>query len=99
MLCIPDPNGEFEMSTDASNVGIGAELTQDGKPVLFFSRKLRNAELNYATHDKEALAIVEAVREWRVYLLGRHVKVYTDHKFSEVFVLPAELESKTEALA
>ena len=69
-LSIPDPSGDFEMSTDASNGGIGAELTQNGRPVLFFSRKflrkLRNAEVNYATHDKEALAIIEAVREWRV---------------------------------
>ena len=89
VLSIPDPGGDFEMSTDASNVGIGAELTQNGRPVLFFSRKLRNAEVNYATHDKEALAIIEAVREWRVCLLGRHVKVYTDHNsLKNVFSQP-----------
>jgi RNase H-like domain found in reverse transcriptase len=40
------------------------------------------AELNYEIHDKELLAIVEAFREWRVYLEGaaHRIQVYTDHK-------------------
>ncbi|KAL1919204.1 uncharacterized protein VTP21DRAFT_2586 [Calcarisporiella thermophila] len=37
------------------------------------------AERNYTTHEKELLAIVEALREWRVYLHGKHFKIYTDH--------------------
>ena len=67
------------MSTDASNVGIGAALTQQGMPVMYFSGKLKSAEVNYATHDKEALAIVEACKKWRPYLVCRPVTVFTDH--------------------
>jgi hypothetical protein len=40
------------------------------QPVAFFSRKMSAAELNYEIHDKELLAIVEAFKEWRVYLEG-----------------------------
>ena len=94
VLCIPDPNGDFEMSTDASNVGIGAELTQNGKTVMFFSRKLKDAEVNYATHDKEALAIVEACKEWRIYLVGKDVKVHTDHNSLKYLLTQPNLNSR-----
>ena len=78
-LAIPDPNADFEVTTDASNFGIGAILSQNGVPVAHFSRKLRPAETRYPTHDKETLAIVSACKEWRVYLAGRQTKVFTDH--------------------
>jgi RNase H-like domain found in reverse transcriptase/Integrase zinc binding domain/Chromo (CHRromatin Organisation MOdifier) domain len=52
------------------------------RPVAYYSRKMTEPELNYDIHDKELLAVVEAFREWRVYLEGTKypVQVYTDHK-------------------
>jgi len=82
-----DPEKEGILETDASDFAIGATLNQkgdDGKTrvIAFYSRKMTGPELNYDIHDKELLAIVEALKEWRVYLEGSKypVQIYTDHK-------------------
>lgn len=71
------------ITTDASDVAVGAELSQerDGAfhPVAFESRKLLPAERNYPTHERELLAIVNALKVWRHYLEGRRFEVVTDH--------------------
>jgi len=83
VLLIPDPSKAFVLNTDASGFAIGGVISQDqGKglqPVSFTSRKLQAAEVNYATHEKELLAVVHCLKYWRPYLLGTHVKIYTDH--------------------
>ena len=50
--------------------------------MVFYSRKITGPELNYDIYDKELLAVVEALREWRVYLEGTKysVQIYTDYK-------------------
>ncbi|SLM38743.1 Reverse transcriptase domain [Lasallia pustulata] len=79
------------VETDASDGAFGACLGQqkDKKlvPVAFYSQELAPAELNYKIHDKELLAIVDALKQWRVYLEGSktEVKVYSDHKNLESF--------------
>jgi hypothetical protein len=50
------------------------------QPVAFESQKLRAAELNYAVHEKEALAVVHALQTWRCYVLGKEITVKTDHE-------------------
>ena len=57
-------------------------------PVAFHNRKLNDAERNYEIHDKELLAILEAFREWKHYLLGADepVTVYTDHQNLQYFL-------------
>jgi hypothetical protein len=82
-LKLPDPDCKFTVTTDASDFAIGAVLSQDHghglQPVAFESRKLDSAEQNYAAHEKELLAIVHALKTWRVYLEGRPFRVQTDH--------------------
>ena len=87
ILTVYNPEYECILETDASDGAIGACLTQkqpDGKPktIAYFSRKMTGPELNYDIHDKELLAIVEAMKQWRVYLEGAKypIQVYTDHK-------------------
>jgi len=87
ILATFDPERRIVLETDASDYAIGMCISQPDdegrlRPVAFYSRKMIPAELNYEIHDKELLAIVEAFREWRVYLEGPKypVKVYTDHK-------------------
>ena len=83
LLAVPDPDKPWTVCTDVSDVAIGAILLQDHghglQPVAYESRKLREAELNYAIHEKEALAVVHALQVWRYYVQGRKVEVLTDH--------------------
>ncbi|SGY32227.1 BQ5605_C002g01336 [Microbotryum silenes-dioicae] len=71
--------------TDASNVGIGAVLLQGqdwrkAHPVAYWSRQYISAEVNYPTHEQELLAVVDALRQWRVNLMGVHFHVLSDHE-------------------
>jgi hypothetical protein len=87
ILATFDPKKKITLETDASDFAIGACLSQPGddgklRPIAYHSRKLSPAELNYDIHDKELLAIIVAVEQWRVYLEGSTypVQVWTDHK-------------------
>ncbi|XP_054260530.1 uncharacterized protein LOC128985173 [Macrosteles quadrilineatus] len=75
-----DCDGLLTVETDASNHAIGAALTIDGRPVAFFSRTLTNSEQKHSSIEKEAYAIVEALRKWRHYLIGRHFRLITDQR-------------------
>ncbi len=83
VLRAPDFSCPFLLQTDASDTGLGAVLSQvqegEEHPILYISRKLTPAEKNYATVEKEALAIKWAVLELRYYLLGRRFTLVTDH--------------------
>jgi RNase H-like domain found in reverse transcriptase len=83
ILCILDPDLPFTITTDASDFAVGAVLQQDQgqgpQPVAFTSRKMNPAERNYPAHDKELLAVIHALKKWRVYLEGRPFIVYSDH--------------------
>ena len=83
VLQLPDFDREFTVTTDASEVSVGAILQQDfGKglqPVCYDSRKLNPAECRYSAYERELLGIVWAVGKWRHYLAGSHFTIQTDH--------------------
>lgn len=85
MLRVADPSKHYILQMDASDLGLGATLSQvdehrDEHPVAFASRKLLPREHNYATVEKECLAIVWAVQFFRVYLYGQPCSVQSDHQ-------------------
>jgi hypothetical protein len=84
VLKLADPTRKYYVFTDASDRAIGGVLMQqyDGihHPVAFFSRKLKPAEVNYPVHDREFLAVVEALLQWKHYLYMESPVVYTDHR-------------------
>ena len=72
--------GDFVIETDASNVAIGGVLSQDQgnglQPIAYYSKKLTGAPRNYATHERELLAIVVAIKKWRAYIDGKHTRAH-----------------------
>lgn len=81
ILHYPDFKKEFHLTTDASNFAVGAVLSQENRPISFLSRTLSKAEENYATNEKEMLAIIWALKKLKIYLYGKaKVKIFTDHQ-------------------
>jgi hypothetical protein len=80
VLAYPDFLKPFEIYTDASSTQLGAMITQDNRPVAFFSRKLSKMQQKYSVTEIELLAIVETLKEFKGMLWGQDIKVYTDHK-------------------
>ena len=79
-----DENKNF-LTTDASDHATSAVLSfgptwETARPVAYDSKSLKDAELNYPTHEKELLAILRGIRKWKIDLLGSPFLVYTDHK-------------------
>ena len=75
-----DPSLPLVVETDASDHAIAASLNQDGRPIAFFSRMLNASEFNHPSVEKEAYAIVESLKYWKHYLLGRRFTLITDQR-------------------
>jgi hypothetical protein len=80
VLAYPDFSKPFEIYTDASSTQLGAVITQDNRPIAFFSRKLPKRNKKYSVTESKLLAVVETLKEFKGKLWGQDIKVYTDHK-------------------
>ena len=82
LLAYPNFLRLFKMHTDASDYQLGVVISQNKKPIAFYSHKLNGALIRYTTTKKELLAIVETLAELKNILLGQDIKVCTDHNIS-----------------
>ena len=64
VLAQPDISKSFDVYCDASRIGLGCVLMQEGRVVAYASRQLKRHEENYPTHDLELAAIVHALKIW-----------------------------------
>jgi hypothetical protein len=79
VLKILDPNESFVVCTDTSKEGLGGVFTKNGHVIEYESRKLKEHERNYATHNLELATIVHTLRMWRHYLIGKKFELRIDH--------------------
>ena len=84
MLTHPHHDAPTSITSDASDVAVGAVLSQlvrgQWRPISFFSRKLKPPETRYSTFDRELLAVYLSLRHFRYFVEGREFHVNTDHK-------------------
>ena len=91
VLTQPTSGKEYTLYSDASCIGLGCVLMQDGKVVAYASRQLKPHEQNYPTHDLELAAVVFALKIWRHYLYGEKCRIYTNHKSLKYLLTQKEL--------
>ncbi len=69
----------FKIYTDVSSKQLGAVITQDNRPVAFFSWKLFDMQHKYSITKIELLALIKTLKEFKGMLWGQNIKVFTDH--------------------
>ncbi|KAA0040422.1 retrotransposon protein, putative, Ty3-gypsy sub-class [Cucumis melo var. makuwa] len=80
ILALPVTRKDSVIYYDASRLGLGCVLMQDGNVIAYASRQLKEHECNYPTHDLELAAVVLALKIWRHYLFGEKCHIFTYHK-------------------
>jgi hypothetical protein len=79
ILAFPDLQQPFEIETDASDYAMGVVLIQRRKPICYHSETFTGVVRNYPTYDKELYALVQSVKKWKHYLMGKETIIHMDH--------------------
>ena len=79
LLVYPHFSKEFHIYADACNIQLGGVIMQNGKLLMFYTRKLNKAQAKYITGKQELLGIVETLKEFKKMLWGQCIIVYIDH--------------------
>ena len=77
---LPNLQQPFEIETDASDYAMRAVLMQHGKPICYYSETFNYVVVNYRTYNKELYALVQSVKKWKHYLIGKEKIIHTHHQ-------------------
>jgi hypothetical protein len=80
VLALSNLQKPFDIETDTSEYAIGTILLQYHKPICYHSETFNQVVVNYPTYDKELYALVQSVKKWKHYLLGKETIIHTDHQ-------------------
>jgi hypothetical protein len=80
ILALSNLQQPFEIETDANRYAMGAVLMQYCKPICYHSENFNQVVVNYPTYDKELYALVQSIKKWKHYLLGKETIIHTDHQ-------------------
>ena len=80
------------IDTDASGFGLRAVLSQDGKPIAYFSKKLAPCPHAESIIEREHVVVVMAVQRWQHYLLGRKITVISYQKALKFLIEQREVQ-------
>ena len=96
VLALPDLQRSFEIQTDASDYAMGVVLTQHGKPICYHFETFNSAVVNYPTYDKELYALVQRVKKWKRYLMGKETIIHTDHQLLQYLNSQTKLQQSRQ---
>jgi hypothetical protein len=96
ILVLPDFKKTFHVKCDASGEAIGAILSQDNKPVSYFSDKLNDVKRKYSTYEKYFYDVIQALKKWRHYLISKEIVLYTDDQAFKFITRQEKLNQRHE---
>jgi hypothetical protein len=80
IMVLPDFGKTFQVRCDTSGVAIGQVLSQENRPIAYFSEKLNEDKNKYSTYDKEFYFIIQSLKKWRHYLVPKEFVLYSDNQ-------------------
>ncbi|MCO5568374.1 hypothetical protein L7F22_022073 [Adiantum nelumboides] len=94
VLILRDLQKSFEVYCDACGRSLGAVLMQEGRSIAYESRMFSKPEMTAQIYEKELLAVIHALTQWRHYLLGVDFTVFTDHRSLHYYLSQKQLSEK-----